>query len=95
MIEGLVIALAGAAMATGWAALHHYGLTDQLPFAILVATTRKRRKAAVPYGNGRIEFAGMKGNTFNGFHRMVYQGKEIFVAEKFQLSIFIVKWEEI
>lgn len=67
---------------TSWAALNYYGLTDQLPFAIHVATTRKRKNKTVSFGNARIEFIKISGKMLTGFHRATYRGKQIFVAEK-------------
>lgn len=67
---------------TGWAALNYHKMTEQLPFAIQVATTQKRKRASLSYGNARIEFIKIKNEAFCGFRKEQYGGKEIFIAEK-------------
>ncbi len=67
---------------SGWAALHYYRLTEQLPFTIQVVTTRKRKQRILNYGNASIEFTTVKSPFFIGFQRVIYQQKEIFIAEK-------------
>jgi len=67
---------------SGWAALNYYKLTEQLPFTIHVVTTRKRKNKIIAYGNSRIEFIKIKESAFFGFRRVVYQNKEIFIAEE-------------
>lgn len=65
---------------SGWAALHYHHLTEQLPFTIQVITSRRRRKKVLNYGKAKIEFTTVKSLT--GFQRVIYQQKEIFIAEK-------------
>ena len=67
---------------SSWAALNYHKLTEQLPFIIHVITTRKRKNKIVIYGNSRITFIKIKKNAFFGFERVIYQNKEIFIAEK-------------
>jgi predicted transcriptional regulator of viral defense system len=67
---------------SGWAALNFYKLTEQLPFTIHVITTKKRERKIISYGDTRIEFVKIKRSAFFGFDRIVYQGREIFIAEK-------------
>ncbi len=67
---------------SSWAALNFHKLTDQLPFTIHVITTRKRKRKTLSYGNARIEFIKMKKSAFFGHQRRIYQGREIFIAEK-------------
>lgn len=67
---------------SGWAALHYYHLTEQLPFTIQVITTRKRNKRILNYGKAKLEFATVKPPFFIGFQRIIQQQKEIFIAEK-------------
>jgi predicted transcriptional regulator of viral defense system len=67
---------------SGWAALNFYKLTEQLPFTIHVITTKKRKRKIISYGDTRIEFVKIKRSAFFGFDRIVYQGREIFIAEK-------------
>ncbi len=67
---------------SGWAALHYYHLTEQLPFTIQIITTRKRKRRILNYGNAKLEFSTVKPSFFSGFQRVSYQQKEIFIAEK-------------
>ncbi len=67
---------------SGWAALHYYKLTEQLPFTIHVITTRKRKRKYVSFGGATIEFIQIKKSAFFGFRRTPYQNGEIFIAEK-------------
>ncbi|MBI2136887.1 hypothetical protein HYU06_07490 [Candidatus Woesearchaeota archaeon] len=67
---------------SGWAALHYYHLTEQLPFTIQVITTRKRKKRILNYGNTKIEFTRIKSSFLTGFRQVIYQQHEIFIAEK-------------
>lgn len=67
---------------SGWAALHYYHLTEQLPFTIQVITTRKRNKRILNYGNAKIEFTKVKSSFLKEFKQIIYQQHEIFIAEK-------------
>jgi len=67
---------------SGWAALNYHKLTEQLPFTIHIVTTRKRKRKVIRFGNARIEFIMLKKEAFCGFQRVIYQGREIFIAEK-------------
>ncbi|HIG93219.1 TPA: hypothetical protein HA242_04180 [Candidatus Woesearchaeota archaeon] len=67
---------------SGWAALHYYHLTEQLPFTIQIITPRRRKKKILTYGNSKIEFTTVKSPFSIGFQRIIYQQKEIFIAEK-------------
>lgn len=67
---------------SGWAALNFYKLTDQLPFTIHIVTTKKRKRKIISYGKTKIEFVKIKKSAFFGFERIIYQNREIFIAEK-------------
>ncbi len=67
---------------SGWAALHYYHLTEQLPFTIQIITTRKRNKRVLNYGNAKIEFTTIKSSFLQGFKKIRYQQHDIFIAEK-------------
>lgn len=67
---------------SGWAALHYYHITEQLPFTIQVITTRRRKKRVLNYGKVKIEFTTVKPDFFLGFQRVIYDQREIFIAEK-------------
>lgn len=65
-----------------WAALNYYKLTEQLPFTLHVVTSRRRKRKTISYRNVKIEFIQIKKESFFGFKRIIYQGKEIFIAKK-------------
>ena len=67
---------------SGWAALHYHKMTEQLPFTIHVATTRKRKRKRIHFGGAKIEFIRIKKEALCGFHRVSYRDKEVFIAEK-------------
>jgi predicted transcriptional regulator of viral defense system len=67
---------------SGWAALFFHKLTEQIPFTIHVVSTRKRKQKKIFFNGTKIEFIQIKKTAFTGFERIVYQGKEIFLAEK-------------
>ncbi len=67
---------------SGWAALHYYHLTEQLPFTIQVITPRRRKNKSLQYKNTKIEFTTVKSSLFIGYQRIIYQEQEIFIAEK-------------
>lgn len=67
---------------SGWAALQYYHLTEQLPFTIQVISSRRRKKRVLHHGKARMEFSTVKPNFFTGFQRVMYQQREIFIAEK-------------
>ena len=67
---------------SGWAALHFYHLTEQLPFTIQVITSRKRNKRIINYGNAKIEFTTVRPSFLKGYKQVIYQQKNIFIAEK-------------
>ena len=67
---------------SGWATLQYYHLTEQLPFTIQVITTRKRNRKVIQYGNATIEFTRVKPSFLKGYRQVLYQQKELFIAEK-------------
>ncbi len=67
---------------SSWAALNYYKLTEQLAFTIHVVSTRKRKKKTIYFGNAAIEFIKIRPKAFFGYRRVIYQGYEVFIAEK-------------
>jgi len=63
-----------------WTALRFHGLTEQLPAAIQVVTTRSRKNRVINFGGSRVEFIKVKPKFFFGFEKLAYGGFEIFVA---------------
>ena len=64
-----------------WAALRHHDLTEQLPTAIHVVTTRSRKRREVAFGGARIVFIRTKPRCFFGFEKIQRDGLDVFVAE--------------
>lgn len=66
---------------SGWAALQYHHLTEQLPFTLQVITTRKRNKKSLLFHGTNIEFSIIRKAAFTGFKKIMYQNREIFIAE--------------
>ncbi len=66
---------------SGWAALNYHKLTEQLPFAIQIVTTRQRKSPSLVFNNTRLEFTRLKKDAFFGYRRVAYAQGQIFVAE--------------
>lgn len=66
---------------SGWAALQYHHLTEQLPFTLQVITTRKRNKKSLRFHGTSIEFSTIRKAAFTGFKKIMYQNREIFIAE--------------
>ena len=66
---------------SGWAALRHHNLTEQLPTAIHVVTTRARKQRKIEFGAARIVFIRVKPRSFFGFEKIQLGGLDVFMAE--------------
>lgn len=64
-----------------WAALRHHGLTEQLPTAIHVVTTRSRKRREVEFGRARIIFIRTKPPYLFGFEKIKLSGLDVFMAD--------------
>ena len=67
---------------SGWSAVSYYHLTDQIPQAIFVITTRARKKREIIFNNTKIIFTKVKPKYFFGYKRERYGDYDIFIAEK-------------
>src|SRR3989338_3117429 len=65
-----------------WSALRYYNLTEQLPQAISVITTRARKKREIDFGSTKIVFTKIKPKYFFGYKKERYQNFNMFIAEK-------------
>ena len=65
-----------------WSALRYYNLTEQLPETFFVITPKIRKKRKIEFGNIRIVFVKLSPKYFFGYKKEVYQGFEIFIAER-------------
>lgn len=64
-----------------WSALRYHNLTEQLPQAIFVVTTRARKEREVTFNNIKIIFIKVKPKYFFGYKKERYQDFDIFIAE--------------
>lgn len=63
-----------------WSALHLYGLTEQVPRTVFVATTRK--KTPVEFEGYTFQYVRLKPTKFFGYHRERFGELPVLVAEK-------------
>lgn len=67
---------------SGWAALHYHKMTEQLPFAIQIVTTRRRKNPVIFFKGTKLNFTYIKKSAFCGYARIDYAGRYIFMAQK-------------
>ncbi len=65
-----------------WSALNFHGLTDQVPSTISVVTSRKKRATVVEFMNARIVFEHINPRYYFGSYKELYDGFEVFIAER-------------
>src|SRR3989344_3790989 len=63
-------------------ALAHYGLTEQIPIYVYIATTERKGKLEYKLQNYIFRFIRINKNKFFGFKKELINNKEIFIAEK-------------
>jgi len=63
-------------------ALAHYGLTEQLPIYVYIATTERKDKSKRRLQNYIFKFVRIKDNKFFGFKTESIGNKKVFIAEK-------------
>jgi predicted transcriptional regulator of viral defense system len=66
---------------SGWAALNYHKLTEQLPFAIQISTTRQRKNHTLLFHGTKLDFIRIKKSAFFGYKRAAYAQNQIFIAE--------------
>jgi predicted transcriptional regulator of viral defense system len=62
-----------------WSALHFYGLTEQVPLTVFLATTR--RKSEREFRGTRFVFVTLKPEAFFGYRREVMDDLPVLVAD--------------
>lgn len=67
---------------SSWTALRYYNLTEQLPQISYIMTTRAKKKKEVIFNNTKIVFIKIKPKYFFGYKKEIYNGFQIFIAEK-------------
>ncbi len=63
-----------------WSALHYYGLTEQVPLTIFVATTRKR--PPLDFHGRRFHFVAIKPGKFFGYRRERLGDLPVLIADE-------------
>ena len=63
-------------------ALANYGLTEQLPVYVYIATTDRKNKLEYKLQNYVFRFIKIKEKKFFGFKEETIEGQKVFVAEK-------------
>lgn len=66
---------------TLWSALRYHNLTEQVPHAVWVVTTRKRRNTEINFAGTVIYFILTKQKYFFGYDKVKFEGFEIFIAD--------------
>ena len=64
-----------------WSALRYHNLTEQLPQAIWVVTTKKRRNTRIEFAGTEISFLIASQKYFFGYDKIGLRGFEVFVAD--------------
>ena len=64
-----------------WSALRYHNLTEQIPQAIWVITTKKRRNAKIQFAGTDIFFIIVSPKYFFGYDKVDFSGFEIFIAD--------------
>jgi predicted transcriptional regulator of viral defense system len=67
---------------SGWTALQHYNLTEQIPQIIEIVTTRSRKMRIIIFMGVKIEFSRIKQEYFFAYEKIDYGGHQIFMAKK-------------
>src|SRR3989344_3308183 len=78
-----------------WNALNYYNLTEQLPHAIFVITTRSRLNRNINFNNINIIFIKTKPSLLFGFRKENYKNFSIFIAEPEKALIDSVLYKKI
>lgn len=63
-----------------WSALHFYGLTEQVPLTVFVATTR--RKSQTNFHGTHYKFVTVKPETFFGYRRELVDSLPVLIADE-------------
>lgn len=60
--------------------LHHYGFTEQVPFTVYVATTK--RKKEIHFENYRYQYIALAAHKFFGYEKQMVGELPVLIAEK-------------
>lgn len=65
-----------------WTAMNYWGMTEQIPYTVFVATTKQKKKSSIKFGGQRFQFITLSKKKFFGFIEE-RAGKNIFnIASK-------------
>ena len=64
-----------------WSSLRYHNLTEQIPQAVWVVTTKKRRNAKITFAGTQITFILTSPKYFFGFEKVDFNGIEVFIAD--------------
>lgn len=63
-----------------WTALNFYGLTEQVPFTVFIASTRK--KPSVRFGKQNFKYVRIASRKFFGYERILYGDLPVLFADR-------------
>jgi len=64
-----------------WSALRYHNLTEQVPHAVWVVTTKKRKCSEIRFNDTTIFFIRTKPKNLFGYSKVEYNGFEVFIAD--------------
>lgn len=65
-----------------WSALHHHGLTEQIPETVFIQTIARKRKSEVTVLNTRFKIIRVAERKFFGFETLWIEGLKIAVTDR-------------
>jgi len=63
-----------------WSALNYHGMTEQIPFTVFAASTKRRRNRKIH--DVRYEFITLSKKKFFGFVTVNISGKNVYISDK-------------
>lgn len=63
-----------------WSALNYHGMTEQVPFTVFIATTKRRRNKKIHEVS--YEFVAITKRKFFGYTAVNIAGKDIFISDR-------------
>jgi len=63
-----------------WSAMNYHGMTEQVPFTVFIASTKRRKNKKIH--DVRYEFITLSKKKFFGFTTVNIAGKNIFISDK-------------
>jgi predicted transcriptional regulator of viral defense system len=64
-----------------WSALRYHDLTEQVPQAVWVVTSRRRKRSRLRFAGAEIFFTVTKQRNLFGYDKKVLRGFEVFIAD--------------